>query len=34
MTRLTENTVENFTITLLQQLGYEYLYGLDIATDK
>ena len=33
MTRLTENTIENFAITLLQQLGYEYLYGPDIAPD-
>lgn len=28
-----ENTIESFSIDLLQQFGYEYLYGPDIAPD-
>lgn len=33
MTRLTENKIEEFGIKLLERLGYEYLYGPDIAPD-
>ncbi|MBN2747305.1 MAG: type I restriction endonuclease subunit R, partial [Bacteroidales bacterium] len=33
MTKITENTIETFTIELLQQLGYEYIYAPDIAHD-
>lgn len=33
MTRLTENKIEEFGIRLLERLGYEYLYGPDIAPD-
>ena len=29
--KITENTIEQFTIELLEQLGYQYLYGPDIA---
>ncbi len=31
MTRLTENKIEEFGIKLLERLGYQYLYGPDIA---
>ncbi len=34
MTHLTENTIEEFAIQLLQQLGYEYIYAPDIAPDS
>jgi len=33
MTRLTENTIEEFSIELLESLGYEYLYAPNIAPD-
>ncbi|GET22715.1 type I restriction endonuclease subunit R [Prolixibacter denitrificans] len=33
MTRLTENTIEEFVIELLTRLNYQYLYGPDIAPD-
>lgn len=33
MTRITENTIESFTIELLDKLGYEYIYAPDIAHD-
>ncbi len=34
MTRLTENSIENFAIEQLDRLGYEYIYGPDIAPDS
>lgn len=34
MTRITENTIESFTIELLEKLGYTYLYAPDIAPDS
>jgi type I restriction enzyme R subunit len=33
MTKITENTIENLAIGLLEKLDYEYLYGPDIAPD-
>lgn len=33
MTRITENTIEAFAIELLEQLGYQYLYGPEVAPD-
>ncbi len=33
MTRITENTIEDFAIKLLEQLGYEYIYAPNIAHD-
>lgn len=33
MSRITENIIESFTIELLEKLGYQYLYGPDIAPD-
>lgn len=33
MTRITENIIESFAIDLLSQMGYDYLYGPDIAPD-
>ena len=33
MTRLTESKIEEFGIKLLERLGYEYVYGPDIAPD-
>lgn len=33
MTRITENSIEKFSIKLLERLGYEYIYGPDIAPD-
>ena len=27
MTRITENTIEDFAIELLERLGYQYIYG-------
>mgnify|MGYP000005017385 FL=1 len=33
MTRITENTIEDFAIKLLEELGYEYLYAPSIAHD-
>lgn len=33
MTRITEHTIENFAIQLLEDLGYQYIYGPDIAPD-
>jgi len=34
MLRITENTIESFAIELLGQLGYDYIYGPDIAPDS
>ncbi len=31
--KITENTIEEFTIELLERLGYQYIYGPDIAHD-
>jgi len=33
MPNLTENAIEQFSIELLEKLGYEYLYGPDISPD-
>jgi type I restriction enzyme R subunit len=33
MTRITENNIEEFAIELLEKLGYESVYGPDIAPD-
>lgn len=33
MTRITENTIEDFAIKLLERLGYEYIYAPTIAHD-
>ncbi|BCD68811.1 type I restriction endonuclease subunit R [Nitratiruptor sp. YY09-18] len=33
MPKLTESSIENFTIELLKNQGYDYLYGGDIAPD-
>lgn len=33
MTRITENSIEEFAIELLEKLGYESVYGPDIAPD-
>ncbi len=33
MTRITENTIEDFAIKLLENLGYEYVYAPSIAHD-
>ena len=33
MTRIAENTIEEFTIELLERLGYQYIYAPDIAHD-
>lgn len=33
MTKLSESDIENFAIELLQELGYQYVYGPDIAPD-
>jgi len=33
LTKITENTIENFAIQLLEGLGYGYLYGPSIAPD-
>ena len=33
MTRITENTIEEFALQLLEKSGYQYIYGPDIATD-
>ena len=33
MTRITENSIEEFAIELLEKLGYEAVYGPDIAPD-
>ncbi len=34
MTKITENTIESFTIELLDKLGYEYIYAPNIAPDS
>lgn len=34
MTKITENTIESFTIELLEKLGYTYLYAPNIAPDS
>ena len=33
MTKITENTIEEFAIELLERLGYQYIYAPDIAYD-
>jgi len=33
MTKITENTIEEFAIELLEHLGYQYIYAPDIAHD-
>lgn len=33
MTRITENSIEEFAIKLLENLGYDYVYAPDIAPD-
>lgn len=33
MTKITESIIENFTLELLDKLGYEYIYAPDIAYD-
>jgi len=33
MTKITENTIEEFSIKLLERLGYHYIYAPDIAHD-
>lgn len=33
MTRITENTIEEFAIELLERLGYQYIYAPNIAHD-
>ncbi len=33
MTKITENTIEQFSIELLKHLGYEYIYAPEIAPD-
>lgn len=33
MTRITENTIEDFAIKLLERLGYDYIYAPSIAHD-
>ena len=33
MSRLTENKIEEFSIQLLEGLGYEYIYAPNIAPD-
>ncbi len=33
MSRITENTIEDFSIKLLEHLGYEYIYAPDIGPD-
>lgn len=33
MAQITENTIEIFAIELLKKLGYEYLFGPDLAPD-
>lgn len=34
MTKLTESQIEEFAIGLFRKLGYEYIYGPDIAPDS
>ena len=33
MTKITENTIEDFAIKLFEHLGYAYIYAPDIAPD-
>lgn len=33
MSKLTESAIEAFALDLFQQLGYNYLYGPNIASD-
>ena len=33
MTKITENIIEKFALTLLERLGYQYIYAPDIAPD-
>jgi type I restriction enzyme R subunit len=34
MSRITESSIEEFAIELLEKLGYQYIYGPDIAPDS
>jgi len=34
LSRITENKIEEYTIQLLEELGYEYLYAPDVAPDS
>ena len=34
MTRITESTIEEFAINLLEKQGYQYVYAPDIAPDS
>mgnify|MGYP001451906750 FL=1 len=34
MTKITESEIETFTIALFEKLGYQYVYGPDIAPDS
>lgn len=34
MTKITENNIEDFTIALLEELGYDYIYAPDIGPDS
>lgn len=34
MSRITENTIEDFSIKLLEHLGYDYIYAPDISPDS
>lgn len=34
MTKITENEIELFSIELLEKLGFEYIYTLNIATKE
>jgi Asp-tRNA(Asn)/Glu-tRNA(Gln) amidotransferase B subunit len=34
MTKITESSIEEFAIELLEKSGYQYIYGPDIAPDR
>ena len=34
MNKITESVIENFTIELLENLGYQYIYAPDISHDS
>ena len=34
MPRITENTIEEFAIELLERMGYQYIYAPDIGSDS
>jgi len=34
MTKITENTIENFCIKLLEKQGYEYIYAPNITPKR